>query len=244
MAKIHSIESFGTVDGPGIRFVAFMQGCPLRCLYCHNPDTWNQNAETEYEFTAEQLLNEVKKYKNFISKGGGGVTLTGGEPFMQASFVEEFFMLCKKNNIHTAIDTSGAIFNESVRSALKYTDLVLLDIKTIDDELHTRLTGAKRTNNHKMLEHLQSIGKPTWIRHVIVPGLTDIDNHLSKLAEYLSRFSVIERLELLPYHTMGIYKYEKLGLPYPLNDTPPLSQDRLSRISAMFKERLKCEVIP
>lgn len=244
MAKIHSLESFGTVDGPGIRFVAFMQGCPLRCQYCHNPDTWDPNAETEYEMTTEELLEEVKKYKNFISKGGGGVTLTGGEPFMQAKFVEEFFTLCKKNNIHTAIDTSGAIFSDAVCKALEQTDLVLLDIKTIDDELHPILTGAKRTNNTKFIEHLQSTGKRTWIRHVIVPGLTDNDEHLIRLADYLTQFTVVERIELLPYHTMGTYKYEKLGLDYPLKDTPALSQERLKEISDIFRTRLSCEVIP
>ena len=157
LGYIHSTESFGTVDGPGIRLVVFMQGCPMRCLYCHNPDTWDIKAPVKYEWTAEQLLEETLKYRNFIKTGG--VTCTGGEPLVQAAFVEEYFRLCKKEGIHTALDTSGVIFNDAVRSLLEVTDLVLLDVKTVDDELHPRLTGHKRTHPHQMMEYLQSIGK-------------------------------------------------------------------------------------
>ena len=182
IGKIHSLESFGTVDGPGIRFVVFLQGCPMRCLFCHNPDTWDINAKTQYNLTPEQLFEEVCKYKNFIKKGG--VTLTGGEPLVQVDFVEDFFKICKQNNIHTALDTSGVIFSEKVVNVLNYTDLVLLDIKTIDDDFHKIYTGHTRENNKKFLDFLQQINKPTWIRHVVVPTITDDDNKLTILANY------------------------------------------------------------
>ncbi|MBQ5840147.1 MAG: radical SAM protein, partial [Bacteroidaceae bacterium] len=150
IGRIHSIESFGTVDGPGIRFLAFMQGCPMRCLFCHNPDTWDMKAPVKYEWTPEQLLEETLKYRNFIKTGG--VTCTGGEPLMQAAFVEEYFRLCKQEGIHTALDTSGVILNDAVRRLLEVTDLVLLDIKTVDDALHQKLTAHTRTHNHQMME--------------------------------------------------------------------------------------------
>ena len=157
IGKIHSLESFGTVDGPGIRFVVFMQGCPMRCLFCHNPDTWDMSGKANYEYTPEELLKEVLKYKSFISKGG--VTVTGGEPLVQADFVCEFLKLCKNAGIHTALDTSGVVFSDKVRSLLENVDLVLLDIKTVDDTLHPVLTGHERKNNKAFMEYLQEIGK-------------------------------------------------------------------------------------
>lgn len=239
--KIHSLESFGTVDGPGIRFVIFMQGCPMRCQFCHNPDTWDVNASVKYEMTPEELLDEVKKYKNFISKGGG-VTFTGGEPLVQADFVAEFFRLCKNAGIHTAIDTSGVIFNEKTKTVLELADLVLLDVKTFDDELHHSLTGCTRSNNSRTLDYLQEIGKPTWIRHVVVPGLTDNDSRLAQLADYVSNYSVVEKVEILPYHTLGNFKYKELGLNYPLEGVSDLTQERLDNARNIFRKVLKCQV--
>ena len=173
-ARINQLESFGTVDGPGIRFVVFFQGCPLRCQFCHNPDTWSadlegvaNNGKGSGEFMPEELLQEVLRYKNFIRTGG--VTATGGEPLMQAEFLREFFRLCKEQGIHTCLDTSGAIYNEKTLAVMEYTDLVMLDLKTLDDNLHKPYTGATRESNHRWMEHLQQIGKPTWIRHVVVP---------------------------------------------------------------------------
>ncbi len=241
IGRIHSLESFGTVDGPGIRFVIFMQGCPMRCLFCHNPDTWDAKADVRYEFTAEELLAEVRKYKSFITSGG--VTVTGGEPLMQADFVGGFFRLCRMVGIHTALDTSGAIFNDKSKRLLEHTDLVLLDVKTADEELHKELTGCTITNNRLFLDYLQQTGKPTWIRHVVVPTMTDDDSRLRKLAEYVAQYDVVERVELLPYHTMGRYKYENLGIKYRLEGVPPVERERMKDIADLFREVVGCKVV-
>ncbi len=240
IGRIHSLESFGTVDGPGIRFVAFFQGCPMRCQFCHNPDTWNSDAPVKYEWTASQLLDEVKKYRNFIRKGG--VTCTGGEPLMQADFILEFFRLCKAEGFHTALDTSGVIFTEKAKAVLEYTDLVLLDIKTLDDDIHKSYTGVTRRNNQAFLDYLESIHKPVWIRHVVVPGITDDDERLTALAKHLSAYKCVERVEILPYHTMGRYKYEELGIPYPLEGVEPLSEERKINAVRIFEKLLECKV--
>lgn len=233
-ARIHSLESFGTVDGPGIRFVTFLQGCPLRCAYCHNPDTWDIKRDVRYELTPEELLAEVLKYKNFIAKGG--VTVTGGEPLMQSAFVAEYFRLCKEEGLHTALDTSGIICTEESFRVLDYTDLVLLDIKTINPELHPRLTGVRPEAPLRFLDKLEERQIPTWIRHVIVPGLTDNDADLEALAAYISRYKTVQKAELLPYHTMGTFKYEELGLDYPLKNTEALSKERLDNAKKIFKQ--------
>lgn len=241
IGRIHSLESFGTVDGPGIRFLAFMQGCPMRCLFCHNPDTWDLKAGVKYEWTPGQLLEETLRYRTYIKSGG--VTCTGGEPLMQAPFVEAYFRLCHSEGIHTALDTSGVIFNDAVRSLLEVTDLVLLDIKTVDDELHRRLTAHPRTHNHQMLEYLQETGKPVWIRHVVTPGINDDDEHLLATARYVSRYSVVERVDILPYHILGAYKYESMGLQYPLAGTPALSVEKKNHAVELFKSVLSCKVV-
>ena len=230
--RIHSIESFGTVDGPGIRFVAFMQGCPMRCEFCHNPDTWDPRAKVQYELTPEELLERVKRYRKFIRNGG--VTLSGGEPLMQAEFVSEFFRICREAGFHTALDTSGAIFSEAALRALDAADLVLLDVKTADDGLHRSYTGQSRDNNIACLEYLQSIGKPVWIRHVVVPGRTDSDESVILLENYLKPYSVVKKVELLPYHTMGVFKYRQMGIPYPLEGVPALSVARIRELQARF----------
>lgn len=232
--KIHSLESFGTVDGPGIRFVVFLQGCPLRCLYCHNPDSWDRTSNGQYLLTPEELLAEVVRYKSFIAKGG--VTVTGGEPLLQAEFVREFFLLCKEEGIHTALDTSGAIATKTVFDALDITDLVLLDIKSIDAVQHKELTGVKMNNTLKCLDYLEENRIPTWIRHVIVPGWTDNDELLKRLADFLAPYKCVEKVELLPYHDMGTRKYEQLGMDYPLKDTAPLSEERLKNARAIFEK--------
>ncbi len=231
--KIHSLESFGTVDGPGIRFVVFLQGCPLRCLYCHNPDTWDTKGGSKYLFTPDELLAEVLRYKSFIAKGG--VTVTGGEPLLQAEFVKEFFLLCKEEGIHTALDTSGAIITERALNALDNTDLVLLDVKSIDAAQHSELTGVKMNNTLKCLEYLEKNNIPTWVRHVIVPGWTDNDTLLKKLADFLSPYQCVEKVELLPYHDMGTRKYEQMGLKYSLKGVAPLSDERLQNAMKIFE---------
>lgn len=247
--RIHSVESFGTVDGPGIRFVTFLQGCPMRCQFCHNPDTWDPHAPVQYEWTPQELLEETLRYKSFIRKGG--VTVTGGEPLMQAAFVAEYFRLCHEAGLHTALDTSGIVFGNAekgepadfVCKALEHTDLVLLDIKTMDDALHQSYVGQPRTQCQAMLDYLQQTGKPTWIRHVVVPGKTDSDESLTAVANHIAKYSVVERVELLPYHTMGTYKYEKLGLPNPLDGVPALDAEKIKAARRLVGEIVLCTVL-
>lgn len=191
--------------------------------------------------TPEELLAEVKRYKNFIKSGG--VTCTGGEPLMQPDFLIHFLQLCHEAGIHTAIDTTGIIAGDKARQALALADLILLDIKTLDDSLHPSYTGLPRTNNQATLDYLESIAKPTWLRHVVVPGYTDDDERLKALALHVSHYSCIERVEILPYHTMGRYKYEQLGIPYPLKDTPDLTAERKENAVKIFKQHVKCPVI-
>lgn len=239
VGRIHSVESFGTVDGPGVRFVAFMQGCPLRCLFCHNPDTWATDAQCQYELTPRELMDEVLRYRSFIRKGG--VTVSGGEPLMQADFVAEFFRLCREEGIHTALDTSGAYISERAMRVLDYTDLVLLDIKTMDAELYPRLTGQRQDNNLAFLDQLEERHIPTWIRHVVVPGLTDNDLWLDRLGQYVSHHDCVERIEILPYHTLGKSKYERMGLDYPLEGVNALSQERARQIREMLSKYRPCQ---
>jgi len=239
IGQIHSYESFGTVDGPGVRFVIFAQGCPLRCLYCHNPDTW-KIGDAPIQIIPEALLKEVLKYKSYIQKRGG-VTFSGGEPLLQARFVGEFFRLCQQEGIHTALDTSGYLLNHDVRVLLDYTDLVLLDLKTINVSLHQHLTGISTEKPFLFLDYLQKINKPTWIRHVVVPTLTNNTEDLIALAQYLKPFSVIERLELLPYHAIGTYKYEEMGKIYPLEGVDSLTKSDLEKAKEIVrKEGMTC----
>lgn len=239
IGRIHSFESFGTVDGPGVRFVTFMQGCPLRCLFCHNPDTWDLNGKCQYEFTPEQLRDEVVKYRSFIKSGG--VTVSGGEPLMQSEFVAEFFRLCHAEGLHTALDTSGAIITDKVLKVLDNTDLVLLDIKTMDAELYPTLTGVKQNNNLAFLDILEERKIKTWVRHVVVPNLTDNDEWLRKLGEHVSHYDCVEKIEILPYHTLGTYKYEKLGEKYKLEGVPALSAQRANEIRSMMSQYKPCQ---
>lgn len=231
---IHSHESFGTVDGPGIRYVIFTQGCPLRCKYCHNADTWKKEDAKMIE-TPEETFLEICKYKNYIKNGG--VTITGGDPLTQPEYVKELLKLCKNEGIHTAIDTSGYIFNDRVKECLEYTDLVLLDIKSIDPVQYKDLTGVELAPTLNFANYLKEIKKPMWIRHVVVPGITDNDELLNRLADYLIGFDNLEKIEILPYHSLGEYKWEKLGLEYLLRDTKPLSAARAEEIRNLFRNK-------
>lgn len=227
--RIHSVESFGTVDGPGIRFVVFMQGCPMRCLYCHNPDTWEIKGGTET--SADEICAEVLKYKSYYGEKGG-VTVSGGEPLLQIDFVIELFTLLKKRNIGTCVDTSGICFRESderYAALVELTDLFLLDIKHIDEEAHVRLTGKSGSAPRAFAKYLSERGKPMWIRHVLVPGLTDDEGSLTRLRAFVDTLKTVEKVEVLPYHTMGAVKYEKMGLPYPLKNTPPPDKTSIER---------------
>ena len=239
IGHIHSTESFGTVDGPGVRFVVFFQGCPLRCKYCHNPDTWEFGKGTER--TAEELMKEYDSYREFLKSGG--ITATGGEPLAQPEFLAELFALAKKKGVHTCLDTSAGVYDpkhhEAIDKALKYTDLVMLDIKHIDSAEHKKLTGFGNENILAFAEHIRDIGIPVWIRHVVVPNITDKREELFALGEYLSTLKNLKALDVLPYHDMAKAKYEQLGLEYPLGDTPPLSKEEAIKAREIIMEGIK-----
>lgn len=212
--RVHSFETFGTLDGPGIRFVVFMQGCPLRCMYCHNRDTWDPSGGREY--TTDEVFNEVQKYINYFKYSGGGITVTGGEPTLQAEFVTRLFKKCKEAAIHTVLDTSGFVEIGRVKELLEYTDMVLLDIKHAVEEKHRLITGV---SNDKMLQfarYLSYRNIPVWIRYVLVPGFTDAREDLESAAAFIRGLKNIEKIEVLPYHCMGTFKWDKLGHKYPL----------------------------
>ncbi len=231
--SIHSIETCGTVDGPGIRYVIFFQGCPLRCQYCHNPDTWALNqGKTK---TVEELITDIKKYKSYINFSRGGVTATGGEPLVQYQFVESLFKQCRKEGIHTALDTSGYIFNDKIKEVLEYTDLVLLDIKCMNPEQYKYITAVKLDPTIAFMNYLGEINKPVWVRYVLVPGLSDNPDHIHALGHYLSQFSNMERFELLPFHKMGEYKWEELGYDYKLKQTMEPTQQEIDAATAILE---------
>lgn len=235
MARIHSIETMGLVDGPGVRVVVFMQGCKLRCAYCHNPDTWGLKGGQE--ISAEELLNKIKRYKPYFKASGGGITLSGGDPLLQPEFVSELFKMCKEEGIHIALDTAGYGFGE-YDEILKYTDLALLDIKHIDEIEHKKLTGKGRNGFLEFLDAVKRNRTKLWIRHVVVPGITDSDEHIRTVAEYINTIPNVEKVELLPYHTYGEDKYKALNLPYRLEGTPPLSSDRLEELNNILNSVL------
>lgn len=223
LGNIHSLESCGTVDGPGIRFVVFMQGCPLRCKYCHNPDSWT--TDVNKQMSVSEILEKYDGVKEFCK---GGITVTGGEPLLQMNFIIYLFEKAKERGIHTALDTSGILFNrkytEKFDDLLKYTDLVLLDIKHIDNDEHIKLTGLPNTNILDFAKYLSEIGKPMWIRHVVVPEITYNEKYLKELGVFLADLKNIKALDVLPYHNMAIPKYENLGIDYPLVNISPLSK--------------------
>ena len=223
---IHSIESCGTVDGPGVRFVVFTQGCPLRCQYCHNPDTWDLTGEGK-KMSADEILAQYEGVRAFC---GGGITVTGGEPLLQIEFVTELFKKAREKDIHTALDTSGLLFTpqtkDKIDELLKYTSLVLLDIKHIDDEEHKKLTKHSNKNILEFAKYLSEIKKPMWVRHVVVPEITFKEEYLTKLGEFLADLHNIAALDVLPYHDMAVPKYENLGIDYPLKDVPPLTHEQ------------------
>ena len=233
IGRIHSLESFGTVDGPGIRFVVFLQGCPLRCQFCHNPDTWDVNKGKEY--TAAQLAEEIIKYKSYMDFSGGGVTFTGGEPLLQAEFLLEVSKLCKQRGISIALDTSGFIWNDYVKELLEYTDLVLLDIKNYDPIVYKTVTGVSLSPTLKFLDYLREKKIKTWVRYVLVPQLTDNLNSVRKLSEHLDQYPNVEKIELLGFHKMGEYKWQELGLEYKLAATKEPSKELLKEVKAILE---------
>lgn len=238
--QIHSIETFGTVDGPGVRFVVFFEGCPMRCLYCHNPDTWVPGAgET---LTASALIARMLRNRSFYSTGG--ITATGGEPLMQLDFLTELFELAKANGINTCLDTSGVTFHQEPQylarldRLLAVTDLVMLDIKHMDEETHRVLTGHGNKHILAFAKYLREKKVKMRVRHVIVPGYTDDKEELAALGRFLKDFDNLEKIEALPYHTLGKAKYENLGIPYPLGDTPQLTAKDAEAALAVIRENM------
>jgi len=237
IGRIHSLESFGTVDGPGIRFVVFMQGCPLRCQFCHNPDTWEVNKGTEY--LPEQLAEEIMKYQSYMKFSGGGVTFTGGEPLLQAEFILEASKILKPQGITIAIDTSGYVWDNTVQELLEYTDLVLLDIKNYAPHQYEIVTGVSLAPTLYLLDYLREMSITTWIRYVLVPGLTDHLESIRQLSNYLDGYPNVSRIELLAFHKMGEYKWKELGLEYKLSNTLEPNGELLKEVKEIFEQNGK-----
>lgn len=232
--RIHSIETSGMVDGPGIRYVIFLQGCLLRCQYCHNPDTWAIGKGRIV--TVRELVDEIRGYLPFMRFSGGGVTVSGGEPLLQVDFLLALFRTLKEElGVHTAIDSSGGCFTkqahffESLQQLMRYTDLVLLDLKQIDPQKHLELTGKPNAHILEFARFLSDAKVPVWVRHVLVPGLSDDEADLRKLSEFIKTLTNVERVEILPYHEMGTYKYEQMGIEYPLLHTKPPDEETIRR---------------
>ena len=227
---IHSVQSFSTLDGPGIRSVVFLAGCPLRCAYCHNPDTWLINGLPETK--PSDIVGRLFRFIPYIKKGG--VTFSGGEPLMQAEFVRECTQLLHEKNLHVAIDTSGALIDSDVEKLVDDIDMALLDIKFTNEADYNKYTRGNLARTLDFLAMLQEKNKPTWIRHVVVPGLNDNEQDIQKLAEIVKHYSVITKVELLPFKKLCVEKYEKLGIKFPLKDTPELSQERLKELDLIL----------
>ena len=232
--KIHSIETCGTVDGPGIRYVIFTQGCPLRCLYCHNPDC--RHPDEGKQITVAELIADIQKYRSYMKYSGGGVTITGGEPLMQPEFISEILRRCQQLGIHTALDTSGYVKLATAQPVLEYVDLVLLDIKSFDPQTYHQVTSVSLEPTLKFARYLDDINKPAWIRFVLVPNLTDSPQNIRGLAEFVASLNNIERVEVLPFHKMGEYKWEQLGYEYQLQDTPAASPELVATTKKIFQE--------
>ncbi len=239
--RVHSFESFGAVDGPGVRFLIFLQGCPMRCRYCHNPDSWKIGAGEEY--SAEEILDRAERFRSYWGDRGG-ITVSGGEALLQIDFLIELFELARERGISTCLDTSAqpfsreGVFFDKFRRLMRVTDTVLLDIKHIDDTEHRSLTGHTNRNILDCARYLDEIGKRVWIRHVLVPGITDNDEWLTKLRDFLSTLSNVERIDVLPYHTMGIYKYRELGIKYSLEGVEPPSRERIDNANRILQPAL------
>lgn len=232
--RIHSIETMGTVDGPGIRYVVFMQGCPLRCIFCHNRDAWDPKAGKEV--TVDELVEDLNKYMFFMKKSGGGITATGGEPLMQPEFTKELFKRVRAMGLNTTMDTSGFIDIDKSKDLLEVTDLVLLSIKQVIEEKHRELTGVGTQKIIAFLNHLREIGKPVWIRYLILPGYTDDPEDLERLAIMLKDYNNVELVDILPYHDMGAYKWEELGYDYPLKGVPVPTTEEVEKAKDVFRK--------
>ncbi len=238
LGRVHSLESFGSADGPGVRFLVFLQGCAMRCRYCHNVDTWAMDGGTM--MSADEILDKAERYRGYWGEDGG-ITVSGGEALLQMDFVEELFSKAKQRGINTCLDTALQPFSPKAEYVEKFDrlmqscDLVLADLKHIDPEGHRELTGHGNANILAALEHLDAIGEPVWIRHVLVPGITDDDALLERTAEFLSRLHNVERIEVLPYHTLGAYKWGELGMRYTLEGVEPPSAERVRNAERILR---------
>ena len=234
--KVHTLETFGLVDGPGVRFVVFLSGCKMRCKFCHNPDTWNSVGE---EWTAQKLFQHVRRYRSYW-KNNGGITVSGGEPLLQQEFVTALFTLAKKENINTTIDTAGQPFNNEpewlaqFEKLMNVTDLIMLDLKDMNPEGHKALTGVDNANIFQMAKWLSEHGKKMWIRHVLVPGITDKEEDLIAMHDFISTLKTVEKVEILPYHTLGTLKWEELKLKYPLEGVPTPTAEQVKRAEELL----------
>ena len=242
LGRINKLETFGSVDGPGVRFVVFMQGCPMRCLFCHNPETWDFKGDSAgaFNISAEDLLKKALRYKSYWGTDGG-ITVSGGEPLMQMDFLIEFFELAKSASIHTCIDTSGVNFVRTepyfgkFKQLMESTDLLLVDLKIIDPEEHKKLTGHPIEHNLDMFRYLDEIQKPIWIRHVLVPGISDNDDYLQKSCDFIRTLSNVKKVEVLPYHSLALAKYSEMGLNYALRDTKSPSPERIKNANRILQ---------
>ena len=237
--RIHSLESFGAVDGPGIRYLIFLKGCNMRCQYCHNVDTWNP--DTDNLMTADELLDKAERFRSYWGKEGG-ITVSGGEPLRQMDFLTKFFQLARAKGVHTALDTAGQPFQPddpaylaAFDTLMASTSLVILDLKEIDPEKHRQLTGRDNANILAMARHISDLGVPLWIRHVLVPGLTDDEEGLRRTADFIRSLKTVQRVEVLPYHTLGLFKWQKLGIPYPLPDAVPPTAEQVKRAEELLE---------
>lgn len=238
--RVHSTENFGTVDGPDVRFVIFMQGCRMRCQFCHNPDTWKINEGTER--TVDDLLNEAERFRHYWGEEGG-ITVSGGEPLLQIDFVTALFKEAKKRGIHTCLDTCGQPFTydepffSKFNELLDYTDLILLDIKHINDAKHKQITQHSNQPIIKLAKYLSEVNQPVWIRHVLVPTLSDFDEDLHQLDDFIQTLDNVQKVEVLPYHTMGRFKWDELGIPYPLDGVEPPTEERVKNAKQILEHR-------
>lgn len=235
VGKINSIETMGLVDGPGVRFVVFMQGCPLRCKFCHNPETWILNEKSD-SYTPEDLIEKISRYKPYF-KNNGGVTFSGGEPLMQKEFLLECLKLCKKENIHTCLDTAGSV--PDCKEILGYTDLVIFDVKGTNENNYKDMTSGKIDNSLNFLKLCQEMNKELWIRSVIIPGINDNEEYINELIQFIKPIKNVSKAELLPYHTLGVHKYEELGINYPLKNVHDMDKDKCKKLEEILKEGLK-----
>lgn len=232
IGRINSIETLGTLDGPGLRFVVFLQGCKLRCLYCHNPETWTEIGESQ-EITPSELVQRVEKYKNYFGRDGG-VTFSGGEPLLQPEFLIECLRLCKEKDIHTVIDTAGVGFGD-YEEILKYVDLVILDVKAVKEDEYKQITGQSMDKFNEFVEICQKENKKLWLRQVIVTGINDDKEHVLLLKKFAQHISNVEKIELLPYKTIGVHKYKQLNMKYRLDRVEELSQEKLNELNSYLK---------